>query len=133
MYVGTFPLFVCVSLCMWPSPVLSSHVIFTFLTIRLDRICLAPSKRSTEMRGLFASFLLSSPQPLNYFLLLLRLPLPLLACLLKKEILWHVFFLSPTLCPPSYFADIPCSIPFPLCFYLPLNLSLSYDLRCMMY
>lgn len=57
-------LFVSFYICVWPSIMLSSCMIFLFFfTISpsqtlLHRICLAPSKRKREMRGL-SSFLLS--------------------------------------------------------------------------
>lgn len=60
----------------------------------LHRICLAPSKRKREMRGLFPPLLPFSLHP-NYIPLLLRLPFPLLRCLFlggssPEKILWHV-------------------------------------------
>lgn len=81
----TSQLFVSFYICVWPSIMLSSFMIFFFFYFSpsqtlLHRICLAPSKHKREMRGLFAPLLLFSLHP-NYIPLLLRLPFPLLRCL----------------------------------------------------
>lgn len=95
--------FVSFYICVWPSIMLSSCMISFFFYFHpsqtlLHRICLAPSKRKREMRGLFPPLLLFSLHP-NYIPLLLRLPFPLLRCLVlggssPEKILWHVPCLS---------------------------------------
>lgn len=131
----TFLLFVWFYICVWPGTMLSSCMILTFFSLSqtlLHRICLALSKRNREMRGLFPPFLLFSLQ-LNYIPLLFRLPFPFLLCLFlggvtgENSLAYFLSLLPRTLqmfYAVSHFLSAFISI---------LDLSLVFDLRCMMY
>lgn len=98
----------------------------------LHRICLALSKRNREMRGLFPPFLLFSLQ-LNYIPLLLRLPFPFLLCLFLGGVTGEnslAYFLSLL---PRTLQMFHAVSHFLSAFISFLDLSLVFDLRCMMY
>lgn len=81
-------LFLFFYICVWPSIMLSSSMIFCNFSpsqTLLHRICLTPSKRNREMRGLFPPLFLFSFQP-NYIPLLICLPFPLLRCFFLRGV-----------------------------------------------
>lgn len=101
MSIRTFSFFVCVWGGGLNNVIFPYNFCFSFNHTLFQRICLAPSKRKREMRGLFPfSF---SLQILNYLLLLHHLPIPFLPCLLlggaRKDNFLACFWLQLSLLP----------------------------------
>lgn len=103
-------------ICVWPFVMLSFPMIFFFnfspSQTLLHRICLTPSKRNKEMRGLFPPLFLFSLQP-NYIPLLLCLPFPLLQCLSLGGVNQGRFSGMFLISPPAYFTDCLFTFLFP--------------------